>query len=345
MMAPKNIVILTPGFPSDESDDCCMPYLQVYLKEMAARNKLFKFRVVSVQYPYEPNCYNWHGIPVSAIGGKNRRFPMRLHYWRKTWTQLSRLHREEPIDVVHSLWLSECTFLAQKWTNSNRVKHITTAMGQDVLTQNRYLNRINFDGLPTAVVSSVQGKYLEKSTGKQATRIIPWGLDKFDVNEAERSIDILGVGALTVLKDFGLFLKVIATVLKTNPNIKATLIGDGPERPHLEALAKALKISDSVKFLGNVSRPKVLDLMTRSKVFLHTSTFESQGYVFNEAMANGMSIVSRKVGLAEPSVRWLICETEQEMAGDVISLLEQDFKPLALLPVQETIEAYEKLYN
>jgi glycosyltransferase involved in cell wall biosynthesis len=342
MIRKKHILLFTPGFPSDENDSTCMPYLQTYLKEACKEKHQLKFTVITLQYPYKSSSYIWNGIQVFSCGGGNRPFPLRFYYWGKAWNQLSRFHTEEKIDVVHSFWLSECTYLAQKWTVLKGVKHIATAMGQDVLSQNRYLNRISFDGLSLTAVSEYQRNILKSEIGKSA-KVIAWGLDKMNFEYSERKIDILGVGSLTILKRFDAFLDVVAIALKRRPLLNIVLIGDGAENENLKQQAKSLGIK-RLQFPGKLPRNEVLNLMMQSKVLLHTSSFESQGFVFNEALASGMAIVSKKVGIAEESERWLIAESEDQMADNLISLLAEKFETQTIVPLKQTVDGYKNLY-
>ncbi|MFT5919275.1 MAG: 1,2-diacylglycerol 3-alpha-glucosyltransferase, partial [Granulosicoccus sp.] len=339
----KHILILTPGFPANELDDTCMPYLQTYLKRASKDKYQIKFTVIALQYPYKSGGYLWNGIQVFSCGGSNRPFPIRFYYWGKAWNQLSHFHADNKIDVVHSFWLSECAFLAQKWTALKGVKHVATAMGQDVLSQNRYLNRIKFDGLSLTAVSEYQSNILRSEIGKTA-KVIPWGLDKMNSEGSERKIDILGVGSLTTLKRFDVFLDVVAIALKHKPQLNVVLIGTGEESENLKQQAKSLGLQNKLQFVGELPRKEVLSLMKQSKVLLHTSSFESQGFVFNEALATGMAIVSRKVGIADESERWLISESENQMAENVISLLSETFGPQAIIPIKQTVDGYRNLY-
>lgn len=344
MKQAKHILILTPGFPSDEKDDTCMPYLQVFLKEASKQKYGLTFSIITIQYPYKSGSYFWFGIPVYSCGGGNRSFPLRFYYWRKAWKKLHQIHTKKPIDAVHSLWLSECTLVAQKWTGRNNVKHIATAMGQDVLKSNRYLRQINLNSLSLVAVSNYQNNSLQKSVGKSASKIIPWGTESFKCNGSKRTIDVLGVGSLTHLKAFDSFLRIVARVVKSHSNLRVTLIGSGPEQDNLEHLTHSLKIEKNVQFLGQIQHKKVLEIMQQSKVLLHTSTYESQGFVFNEAIASGMAIVSKQVGLAKRSERWAICQSESEMATCVESKLKQEFNAEALMPVESTVNQYIGLY-
>lgn len=53
-------------------------------------------------------------------------------------------------------------------------------------------------------------------------------------------------------------------------------------------------------------RAEMLKLMARSRVLVHPSRYESQGYVFLEALMQGMSVVSYPVSIASPSERWSV---------------------------------------
>ncbi|MGB0916436.1 MAG: glycosyltransferase family 4 protein [Flavobacteriales bacterium] len=344
MKAAKHILIFMPGFPENESDDTCMPYLQTYLREASKAEYGLRFTVVSLQYPYKSDSYKWRGIPVFSCGGSNRSFPFRFYYWRKALKRISQVHQEQSIDVIHSFWLSECTLLAQRWAGRNGVNHIATAMGQDVLKSNRYLQRINLQKLSMVAVSEFQNNVLKKSTGTVASDVIPWGMNELPEQATVRNIDILGVGSLTTLKAYDSFLRVVAEVAKTHPNVQVILIGDGPERSKLESLVRGLGIGSNVQFLGGLPHKEVLNHMQRAKVLLHTSTYESQGFVFNEAHACGMSIVSTQVGLAKESARWIVCKTEEEIVEGIESLLPQAFETKALIPVKETADRYRDLY-
>lgn len=345
MTAVRNIVLLTPGFPSDEDDHLCMPYLQEFLKHLLRAHPEIKLRVVSIHYPYQPKQWHWNGIEVEALGGNNNRFPARLMTWRKALKTLDRFHSESECHVVHSLWLNECTYLAQRWARKNGVKHIATAMGQDVLSGNRYLNRIKLDQVSSVAVSNWQNERLNDSIGRPADQVIPWGLDSIKLEDRERDIDILGVGSFTKLKDYEAFLKVVRSIAEKRPSLKVTLIGYGPERENLEQISNELGLQGNINFTGELPRPEVLDQMKRSKVLLHSSKFESQGFVFNEALACGMGIVSRQVGIAKASDRWIIADSDSEMATGALNLMERKFEPEAIQPLRETMKSYLELYQ
>lgn len=345
MSSEKHILILTPGFPANEQDDTCMPYLQAYLKEASIGNVGLRFTVISLQYPYSKKLYSWSGIPVYPCGGKNRPFPMRFLDWRIAWKFMSKIHTEDRIDVVHSFWLSECTLLAQRWSQLNQVNHVATAMGQDVFSENRYLKHIKLKRLRIAVLSRFQDQQMSANLGRKANQVISFGMQKREGLTNSRNIDVLGVGSLIQLKDYKTFLEVVSKVALEKPSISVTLVGDGLEKENLQDLAQKLGLSNRVQFLGHQPRKMVLELMERSKVLLHTSKSESQGYVFNEAAASGMAIVSRRVGIAEESDRWKIGEEVGELAQHVYNMLDRTFESETLVPIDHTVSQYLKFYG
>lgn len=77
------------------------------------------------------------------------------------------------------------------------------------------------------------------------------------------------------------------------------LVGDGPERKHLEAAAQASPFGNEVSFPGLKSSHELLPFYARAGCFILPSTREPWGLVVNEAMASGLPvIVSKRCGCA-----------------------------------------------
>ncbi|MBK6362083.1 MAG: N-acetyl-alpha-D-glucosaminyl L-malate synthase BshA [Saprospiraceae bacterium] len=75
---------------------------------------------------------------------------------------------------------------------------------------------------------------------------------------------------------------------------KLLLIGDGPERSHLEELCRELNLCDEVRFLGK--QEAVDELLAISDLFLLTSENESFGLAALEAMACEVPVISTNAG-------------------------------------------------
>lgn len=74
------------------------------------------------------------------------------------------------------------------------------------------------------------------------------------------------------------------------------ILGDGPERKSLEALANKLGVAGRVKFLGELPRIETLQKLADCHVLIHPSLHDSGGFVCLEAMAAGRPVVCLNLG-------------------------------------------------
>lgn len=100
---------------------------------------------------------------------------------------------------------------------------------------------------------------------------------------------VLTAGRLAADKDQPTLLRAFAAVRKTRP-ARLMVLGDGPDRGRLAALARELGIHDDVDFRGFQSNP--FAWMARAQVFALSSVFEGLPAVLIEAMACGTPVVS-----------------------------------------------------
>ncbi|MCB0678968.1 MAG: N-acetyl-alpha-D-glucosaminyl L-malate synthase BshA, partial [Saprospiraceae bacterium] len=75
---------------------------------------------------------------------------------------------------------------------------------------------------------------------------------------------------------------------------KLLLIGDGPERGHLEELCRKLKLCDEIRFLGK--QDAVEELLAIGDLFIMPSESESFGLAALEAMACEVPVISSNTG-------------------------------------------------
>ena len=74
------------------------------------------------------------------------------------------------------------------------------------------------------------------------------------------------------------------------------VVGAGPEREKLQALAKELNIVDRVTFFGLIDREEVLYRLGQCTALVHPSLHDSGGWVPLEAMASGRPILCLDLG-------------------------------------------------
>ena len=102
---------------------------------------------------------------------------------------------------------------------------------------------------------------------------------------------LLHVGRLGYEKRVDVVLRAFALVLTQFPETRLDIVGDGPERENLEALARELGIAGSVRFLGKLPHRRLPAIYRQADVFVTASTIETQGLVVLEAMASGLPVV------------------------------------------------------
>lgn len=107
---------------------------------------------------------------------------------------------------------------------------------------------------------------------------------------------VLGVGRLHEIKRFDRFIEILARVQRTVPSAQGVIVGDGPLRGRLEALAVEGHVGSGgpVRFLGE--RNDVPTLMKHASAYLLTSDLEGYPNVVQEAMAAGLPVVGAAVG-------------------------------------------------
>ena len=100
---------------------------------------------------------------------------------------------------------------------------------------------------------------------------------------------ILGVGRLTAAKDFPTLIKAFAE-LRRQRAVRLMILGEGEERPLLEALIQELGVSDDVGLPGY--RDDAPAYMAASALFVLSSLWEGLPTVLVEALAAGTRVIS-----------------------------------------------------
>jgi len=339
------ILWITPGFAADEHDFNCIPPMQLLAKELLRRG--VDLQIVTLEYPFRSEPYPWHEATVFPCNGQNRRWLKP----RTIWRAMNFCHDilDEKTNAIHSFWLGWASGVGEKVSRRRGIPHFTTLMGQDVLSGNRkFLRGLSPERAARLVaVSDFQNNIFEKNTRLRAAHVIPWGMNGAEIPTAvpaERLLDVLGVGSLIPVKNWEKWLRVIALINQTFPNLQAELIGSGPERGKLERLAHQLGLSENVRFVGDLPRPQVLARMRDAKVLLHTADFESFGYVLAEAAGNGCRVVGTAVGIAP--MLGVVAENEEGLArlvAEGLGMLDEG-RPFVPFTMGETAAAYLRLY-
>lgn len=103
------------------------------------------------------------------------------------------------------------------------------------------------------------------------------------------------VARLVAVKDLDLMLEVAALLRRTHPEVELVIVGDGPDRRRLEALAVDRGLSGVVRFTGRLA--EVTRALRGLDVYIVTSVFEGGvSMAVLEAAALGLPVVATAAG-------------------------------------------------
>jgi glycosyltransferase involved in cell wall biosynthesis len=133
------------------------------------------------------------------------------------------------------------------------------------------------------------------------TRAIPMGAAPMFAEVAHRADDaapFLFVGRLADNKGVDVALEALAAV----PGARLRIIGDGPERPALEDLARALGVGGRCEFLGPLDKRSVASEMGGARALILASRTGADGSeegsptVLMEAVLAGVPVIASRIG-------------------------------------------------
>lgn len=198
-------------------------------------------------------------------------------------------------------------------------------------------------GLPRSSIAVVYNPVIDEhmEAARNAPLEHPWF--------AERTPVLLGAGRLAPQKDFDTLLRAFALARRHRP-LRLVVLGEGPERRNLEALAENLEVSEHVDFPGYDSNP--FRYMSRARAFVLSSRFEGLPGVLIQALACGCPAVSTDCPtgpgeiLADGALGPLVPVGDAPAMADAIErILEHPPDPLMLAQRMRTFTTSEAAAN
>ncbi len=113
------------------------------------------------------------------------------------------------------------------------------------------------------------------------------------------------------------------------PDVQVLVIGDGPERPRLEALAVRFGVTKSIRFLGSRPHEEMPALLSSGEIAVLPSLVEATSVAALEAMSCQLAIVASAVGglrqIVDSEVGALVPPGDPAALADaVVELLEDE---------------------
>ena len=142
---------------------------------------------------------------------------------------------------------------------------------------------------------------------RERIRLLPNALDPSFLRRAEAGRHdrahtprrLLTVGRLAAserYKGVDAVIRALPIVLRENADVVFDVIGDGDDRPRLEALARECRVDEAVRFRGRVADADLVDAYRSADLFVMPSRGEGLGVVYLEAMAFGLPVIAGRYG-------------------------------------------------
>ena len=252
------------------------------------------------------------------------------------------LQRLDPAVLVTANWGS-IEWAMAGWSLS-RLRHLHTEDGfgpeeaarqfpRRVLTRRLVLRRSR------VVLPSTTLRALAREVWRLPERCInyvPNGLDlaRFSPRGPAAPLDVPGQGpligtvaALRAEKALDRLLRACGLLAAEGLDFRLAIVGEGPERPGLEALCAELGLRDRLAFTGHVADPA--DAYRAFDLFALSSATEQMPFSVLEAMATGLPVAATDVGdvrhmLASENRPYLAAGMEDARLADALRPLVQD---------------------
>jgi len=264
--------------------------------------------------------------------------------------KLAEVSAAVPLDLLHLHYgvpHATSAYLARQILGSASPLLVTTLHGTDVtlvgsdptLLPVTRLSLLACDGLTTPS-AYLRGAAYAKLDLPASTpiEVIPNFVDTEAFRPAPRIDEsarvLIHISNFRPLKCVDDAVRVLAGVRRAVPAATLVLVGDGPERPRVEALVRELGLGEAVRFAG--MQPDVLPLLQQADAFLLPSSTEGFGLAALEALSCGVPVVASRVGgipeVVVDGETGFLCE-----AGDVPAMTAAALRLLSDAPLRRRL--------
>jgi teichuronic acid biosynthesis glycosyltransferase TuaC len=128
--------------------------------------------------------------------------------------------------------------------------------------------------------------------GARATRVVHLGADVPPApSPPPNEPTLVTVAHLVARKRHADVIRALALLCHRHPGLRYLIVGDGPERGHLEGLGHSLGVSDRITFRGQLPHDQASGLARAGSLFVLPSVDEAFGVAYVEAMAGGVPAI------------------------------------------------------
>jgi glycosyltransferase involved in cell wall biosynthesis len=312
-------VTLMPANPSgsDEATFCSVSETLDWLTKSGIRTTLLGVRPM-----YQRKFWNddltmlRHRIRYFSVPGKVWRPISGAFLFARIVGQLREFHRVRRIDLLHAHGLLPCGHAAMLLSKELSIPYIVSVHGLKDLDivqsagraekwRRRIALRVCAESARVVCGSEhVRERVLERTNRGCRTSVVYGGVDPELFSPGPEPpgdvMTVLSGGNFEAREGHDHLIRATAGLAKDVPSISLEIVGDGPERSRLEALAKQQGLVGVVHFRGRQSPGEVAAKMKGCTLFVLPSQSEGVGCLHLEAMSCAKAVVGcRGQGIAE----------------------------------------------
>ena len=139
---------------------------------------------------------------------------------------------------------------------------------------------------------------------------------------------LVTVGNLIARKRHADVIEALALLKDAHPDLSYVIVGDGPERQALKALASTLGVRAETEFRGRLPHDQAVAVARDATLFVMPSAAEAFGVAYVEAMAAGVPAIGaadedgpREIAGAGPGIELVPAQNPQTLSATIDGLL------------------------
>tara|TARA_B100001741_G_scaffold107147_1_gene88287 strand:- start:1636 stop:2841 length:1206 start_codon:yes stop_codon:yes gene_type:complete len=272
------------------------------------------------------------GVEIEIIDGVNICYlsGSKPGYYSRKWNSLCRkkitkLHQENPIDIIHSQSMGAIGVL--KWAKKNSIPIVSTWHGTSLTEISTFFSSASYHPrywhwliiMPITLLKryitmdlavrkaskkiTLVSPTLEKNIkflAKDKVVTIPNGIEipELDKKSKQKPIHCIAIGRIEKEKGIHYAIKSIANLPEELRNdVVLNIVGQGGYLPTLQRLASDLKIEDFIKFHGRADDETLTEIYHNSRIHLMPTTRqEGLPLTILEGMAYGLATIASDIG-------------------------------------------------
>jgi glycosyltransferase involved in cell wall biosynthesis len=296
------------------------------------------------------------GIHVLRAGDE-----MSVYAWTAVRLLRTRGHFDAVVDCQNGVPFFAPMFVGRQTPVVQVVHHVhqdqfATRFPRPMATLGRVLEgpvaRHVYRDRPIAAVSPSTRTELRRQLGFPGPiHIVPNGAPPVPETRTDRAgtPTIVVVSRLVPHKRVDLLLGHLSTVAARVANLRVEIVGDGPERPRLQALAADLGLQATVRFHGRVSAEVRDDLLSRAWLTTSTSAAEGWGCTVIEAASRGVPCLALRVPGIRDSVLhgetgWLV-DRSRDFGAALVDAVDRLRNPSRAAAMERACREWSRCFS